>query len=129
MENSVDEVSLYIVEQLAGFLLAAKAEEFETLYFDVDGQTYIEPKPQQKGVPANYYKQQSDFWNYTSDTNIWDSYWGNFAFDLFSGVTEISGLIPDLLFSNADLGYVSENTNAIGDNGCDADGCDADGCG
>ena len=122
LENSIDEVIQYIIEQLAGFLLVAKAQEFEPLYFQVDGQTYIEAKPQQKAVPASY-QQQKNFWDYTSNTGIYDVYWGNFVFDLFRGVAEISGLVPDLLSSGIDSGFVNME-DSTGD-GCDLDGCDS----
>ncbi|VEP16251.1 Putative membrane protein insertion efficiency factor (modular protein) [Hyella patelloides LEGE 07179] len=140
LENSVNEVIDYIIEQLAGFLLAARAKEFQPLYFQVDGQTYLEPKPGQKAVPATY-QPQRDFWDYTSDTGIWDVYWGNFVFDMIEGVAEISGLVDDLFPSDIDLDSITtedsngggcsaegSETDAFGADGSDSDGCDSDGC-
>ena len=90
LEDTVDEVIKYIVEQLAGFLLAAQTREFErgsppslarqgqvsfeTLYFQLDGQVYIEPIEKHSSVPPEYNKQKSSFWDYTSDRDIWDIY-------------------------------------------------------
>ena len=151
LEGSVDGIISYIIEQLAGFLLAARTKEFEPLYFQVDGQVFITPKQEQKAVPVNYQPEKAgDFWDYTSDTGIWDIYWGNFAFDLLSGVSEISGLVPELLESSIDdvptdvldvedtgtegcndsgddLGDGDSDFGVDGD-GCDSDGCDGDGC-
>ena len=133
LEGSVDQIISYIIEQISGFLLAARATEFETLYFQVDGQTYIEPKPEQKAVPKDYSKEK-DFWKYTSNDIIWDVYWGNFVFDLLNGVTEISGLVPRLLevsennISNNLLEIDSVDADGSGD-GCRSSGDGRDGCG
>ena len=129
LEGRVDQIISYIIEQLSGFLLAARAKEFEALYFQVDGQTYIKPKPEQKAVPKDYSKEK-DFWKYTADDLVWDLYWGNFVFDLLNGVSETSGLVPGLLELSSD--NISDNlleTNSVEINGS-GDGCDGcDGCG
>ena len=119
LKNFVDEVISYIIEQLAGFLLAARAKEFEPLYFQVDSQIYIEPEPESRAIPATY-KRQLDFWDYTNDSAIWDIYWGNFAFDVVDGVAETSGLV-DSLFSSDIVSNIPGTE--------DLDGCDLDGCG
>ena len=146
LEGSVYEAIAYIIEQLAGFLLAARIKEFEPLYFQVDGQVLLAPKREQKAIPADYQPEKAgDFWDYTSDTGIWDVYWGNFVFDLLSGVSEISGLVPELLESaindfptdvpdveGTDKEGCNDSGNDLGgddsDFGVDGDGCDGDGC-
>lgn len=125
LKNSVGEVIGYIIEQLAGFLLAARAEEFEPLYFQVDGQAYIEPEPEHEAVPATYQYQQ-DFWDYISDAAIWDVYWGNFVFDVVEGVVEVSGLVDNFFSSDIESNLVG--TEDITGNACDFEGCGSGGC-
>ena len=140
LENSTDEVIQLITEQLAGFLLAARANEFDSIYFEVDGQVFIAPQPEEKVVPMDY-KVEQNFWDFTSDDAIWDIYWGSFTIDavvdmlaevsgvggdlLASGIDSISDSIQDPEFMNVDTDLAIE--------GCQEDlslneGCDVDGC-
>ncbi len=138
LENSVDEIIYCLTAQLAGFLLAAQEDEFLALYFQVDGQVFISPKPQDKQVPQGY-KPQQNFWDFTSDTGIWDVYWGDFVVEVLAGMGEVAVDAVSSSISDVDLnsdgcdgcdldGCGSDNSGDLDIGGCDTGGCDVDGC-
>jgi len=126
-ETSVEQVINLIIIQLAAFFLVTQEREFKAIYFEVDGQILCQPEPESKVVPKSY-TGQNNFWDYTSDPNIWDLYWGDFAVDILFSLT--NNLVDNLLY----LDVIDSNSYGCDDlDGCDGlDGCDdldgLDGC-
>ena len=117
LETQLDEVVHLLTAQLAGFLLAAQQSEFETLYFEIDGQVVTEPKPDERAVPTGY-NRNSNLWTFTSNTSVWDAYWGDFV--VYS--------LLDLLDVSLDTANIDLNPFDGDGIGCELDGCDGDGC-
>lgn len=155
-ETYIEQVIDLIIIQLAAFFLVTQEREFEAIYFEVDGQILIKPKSKTKAIPQNY-TGQDNFWNYTSNPNIWDIYWGDFTVDIFFSLIDTLSDIDTIYLSGEDDGGCSfdgwdgfdgwnDNTNGgcisdgwdgcggnsdySGNDGCDGgDGCDGcDGC-
>jgi len=139
LETSVDEVIELLTAQLEGFFLVANQREFKPLYFEVDGQTVIEPEPKQEAVPSNY-SGDLNFWTYTSDRSIWDEYWDSYLVE--SLIDLLVDVTPDLidmsldasdtdgcdLLDGCDIGEGCDINPFDGD-GCElGDGCSTDGC-
>lgn len=128
LETSVDEVIQLLTAQLEGFFLVASKNEFQPLYFEVDGQAIIEPKPKQPLVPSRYHGTLN-FWDYTSNADIWDDYWGYFLveslIDLLASVIPEVVDIPNVVTPDVD----GCDLNPLDGDGCDlGDGCDVEGC-
>ena len=120
LETQLDEVVHLLTAQLAGFLLAAQQSEFETLYFEVDGQVVTEPDPDDRAVPAGY-NRNSNLWTFTSDPSIWDAYWGDFVVYSLLDLLDVS---LDTT-SNVNIDLNPFDGDGIG---CELDGCNGDGC-
>ena len=117
LETQLDEVVHLLTAQLAGFLLAAHENEFETLYFEIDGQVVTEPEPDERAVPDGYTKEDN-LWRFTSNPASWDDYWGDFV--VYS--------LVDLLDVSLDAANIDLNPFDGDGIGCELDGCDGDGC-
>ena len=148
LENQVDEVIGLIITQLEAFFTVVQEKEFQPLYFEVDGQVYLKPEPNQPAVPQEY-SPEKNFWAYTSDTNVWDYYWDSYLisdlFELFFNTIESVADVVENISLNNDVNKVDTDLvnpletdegiegGDIGDEGCNLsefEGCDdtTDGC-
>ena len=126
LETKIDQIIDCLAIQLSTFFIAARKKEFLPLYFEVDGQVYLQPEPETVAVPKSY--SSGDFWNFTSDPYVWDVYWDTYLIesllDLLDGV---GGGISDAADSSDGC-----DVDGCGDggepSGCDMDGCGGDGC-
>ena len=120
LETQLDEVVHLLTAQLAGFLIAAQEDEFETLYFEIDGQVVTEIEPEEEAAPTGY-TRGTNLWVFTSDFSIWDAYWGDFM--VYSLLDLLDAFLDTASASNIDVNLFD------GDGvGCELDGCDGDGC-
>jgi hypothetical protein len=98
LQYQIDEVVNLIISQLEGFFIVVQRGEFRPLYFEVDGQVVIQPKPEDKVLPADY--RADNYWIYTSDDAAWDLYWGSYIVeDLFQLLFSASGDVIDAVAS------------------------------
>ena len=88
LETQLNEVVYLLTAQLAGFLLAAQENEFETLYFEIDGQVVTEIDLEE--AASTGYTREANLWVFTSDPSIWDAYWGDFVVYSLLGLLDVS---------------------------------------
>ncbi len=144
LENQLDEIIGLLIAQLESFFTIVQENEFQPLYFEVDGQVYLKPEANQPSVPKEY-SPQENFWFYTNYASVWDDYWGSYfvsqlfeiffnSLELAAGVTnEVGTDFINPIEVNRIINSSNQGGNFSENNGCDlSDGCGdllSDGCG
>lgn len=128
LETKVDQIIDCLAIQLSAFFIAARKKEFLPLYFEVDGQVYLQPEPETVAVPKKY--SSGDFWHFTNDPYVWDVYWDTYLVEALLGLLDgVGDSLTDAAWNSSDG---CELDGCGGDGlelaGCDSDGCELDGC-